>query len=411
MLLSLQYLRGLAALMIVYFHAVGPLERVSGKELSPLFSSYGVDLFFVISGMVMWLSTYRKGIGPYEFIINRFGRIAPLYWTMTICVSAIALFAPNLLRSTEFNLGHVLASLAFIPWPNPKYPGFSPVIIPGWSLNLEMFFYAIFAITLAFVPWLRVAGTVLALGLLGLLGFIARPSGIWSFYTDPIILEFALGVLVGVLYTSSVIVPVFVAIMMFMGGLALCSILHAYEAAVPPIISAGLPSMMVVAGLALFEKRRRVKENGLLRHLGDASYALYLSHPITLAAGAVLFGRLSIGNYLPWQGILAFYVLSSVCAGSALYVAVERPLTRLVRSTIKRRRLERVAQAAPALPVSRLNYAKAGKEASSHRSATARPGHWTTPFLHPAKLPAVYWPLSKRTRIRRGSSRNESPRP
>jgi exopolysaccharide production protein ExoZ len=341
MLLSLQYLRGLAALMIVYFHALGPLERVSGKQLSPLLSSYGVDLFFVISGMVMWLSTYRKGIGPYEFIINRFSRIAPLYWTMTICVSAIALVAPNLLRSTEFNLDHVLASLAFIPWPNPKYPGFTPVIIPGWSLNLEMFFYAIFAITLAFMPWLRFAGTVLTLGLLALIGFIARPSGIWGFYTNPIILEFALGVLVGVLYTSSVIVPVFVAIMMFMGGLALCSMLHAYEA-VPQIISAGLPSMMIVAGLALFEKRSRVKEIALLCHLGDTSYALYLSHPITLAAGAILLGRLSIGNYLPWQGILAFYVFSSVCAGSAVYFAVERPLTRLVRSMIKRKKMKRV---------------------------------------------------------------------
>lgn len=333
MLLSLQYLRGLAALMIVYVHTVGPLERLSGIALPVYFGDMGVDIFFVPSGFVMCSSTASRNIGAFNFLLNGFIRIAPLYWSITLATGVVALVSPTLLRSTEFDAEHFAASLDFIPWPNPKYPGYWPIVIPGWTLNYEMFFYVIFAATLLLSSALRVWVTVAALTALAGIGFMSRPNGIMGFYTHDIILEFGLGVIIGALYTSRWTIPATLAGAAFMCGVALCctSLLSG-----PRSITFGLPSVLIVAGLAFMERERGMRSIPLLRHLGDASYSLYLSHPITLAATAILLLRLHWVAQLSWLVVLGAFLLISIAVGSAVYFLVERPLTNFARSTMHR---------------------------------------------------------------------------
>ena len=82
-ILSIQYLRAAAALMVVFFHADGMAqEYFNFTGLS--FGAAGVDIFFVISGFIMWITTASERITPASFAVNRIIRIVPLYWAMTL---------------------------------------------------------------------------------------------------------------------------------------------------------------------------------------------------------------------------------------------------------------------------------------------------------------------------------------
>ena len=78
-ILSLQYLRGLAATVVILDHA--PTATMNWH-----FGIIGVDIFFAISGMVMVMSTLKpssRGVkGALAFLRRRFLRVVPLYWLL-----------------------------------------------------------------------------------------------------------------------------------------------------------------------------------------------------------------------------------------------------------------------------------------------------------------------------------------
>ena len=61
-----------------------------------LFGQAGVDIFFVISGFIMWVTTHDRRTTPLQFLTNRIVRIVPLYWLLTLAVAAACLIAPSL---------------------------------------------------------------------------------------------------------------------------------------------------------------------------------------------------------------------------------------------------------------------------------------------------------------------------
>lgn len=80
---SIHYLRGLAALMVVFYHLKATLNNVyAQKDLGDiLFNSgaFGVDLFFIISGFIIFYSTEKKESSmPLKYMLRRFFRIYPL---------------------------------------------------------------------------------------------------------------------------------------------------------------------------------------------------------------------------------------------------------------------------------------------------------------------------------------------
>ena len=269
-------------------------DRASRRDLLPLaiFGPSGVDIFFVISGFVMWVTTAGGRATFYSFMIHRITRIVPLYWVITVFISAIAAIAPTSLSSTKFDLAHLAASLLFIPWPNPGYHGYFPVVIPGWTLNYEMMFYVIFAASL-FLPrrWSlpAIAAILCGLVLAGLLlaGSERVEDGLAKFYTNPIILQFLAGVVIGAAYTANVPGNLIVAAEMFI-GISLIAALSLISH-LPGIITLGGPAMLIVCGLVFIERRFRVREIKALHVLGDASYSLYLTHIITLPVVAKLW--------------------------------------------------------------------------------------------------------------------------
>ena len=79
----------------------------------------GVDIFFVISGFIMWVTTHDRRTTPLQFLTNRIVRIVPLYWLLTLTVAAACLIAPSLFRGVVLAPEHVVKSLFFIPTSNP----------------------------------------------------------------------------------------------------------------------------------------------------------------------------------------------------------------------------------------------------------------------------------------------------
>lgn len=115
MIYSIQYLRGIAALLVVLHHATHKGFQYGNSSLDWLkIDSSGVDLFFIISGFIMCYTTHNKSIDFYTFIKNRIERIIPLYWFFSVLALIIFLIAPQYVNSSGGNTG-VLASFLLIP--------------------------------------------------------------------------------------------------------------------------------------------------------------------------------------------------------------------------------------------------------------------------------------------------------
>ncbi|APG86790.1 exopolysaccharide production protein ExoZ (plasmid) [Sinorhizobium americanum] len=82
---AIQYLRAGAALAVVIFHAA---ER-TGHHFAV--GAAGADVFFVISGFVMWVISERRPLAPAKFIADRIRRVVPIYWRLPAVVGLFLL--------------------------------------------------------------------------------------------------------------------------------------------------------------------------------------------------------------------------------------------------------------------------------------------------------------------------------
>lgn len=202
-IVSIQYLRGIAALLVVWHHATNQITGMS-EFLPSDFGVSGVDLFFVISGFIMVVTTAGSSITPTQFWSRRIARVVPIYWLLTLLMVCVALAAPGLFKTLRIEPLKLVQSLLFIPHFSASFPAFAwPVLVPGWTLNFEMFFYAVFGASLI-VP-LRWRLWVVSIFFLGLaaIGMLLGPfeSAVARTYTSPMLVEFVAGALIGARWT------------------------------------------------------------------------------------------------------------------------------------------------------------------------------------------------------------------
>jgi exopolysaccharide production protein ExoZ len=328
-LLSIQYLRALAAVLVVLAHAADhPLAQT--PSLLTQLGEFGVTLFFVISGFIMVTISGPDTFNPLKFLKRRIVRVVPLYWCFTALAAVLALTLPSLFKSTVFTLPHFLQSLMFIPHEAPGRGGFSPLLSLGWTLNYEMFFY----LTFAALAFLGATHRVLLLGIifagLALYGQLANPSNVvLSFYANLSLVAFSAGTGLGLLHLQGRTVRIWassragliiVALLLPMLGLAGTGEL-AYFALV-----AG-SSALVLSATAL---EARLPHWPLLERLGDASYSLYLSHIFVVGAMVVVGGKiLSTSDILGYAVVVATATGSAIAAGFLIHYALEKPLLQL----------------------------------------------------------------------------------
>lgn len=338
---SIQYLRFIAATMVVLVHISHTLSEHLKSATAAMFDpgATGVDIFFVISGFIMYAITRRGTRGPGEFFLLRFTRIAPPYWIITTVMLAAVLARPDLFYASSFDAAHTIASYLFIPWKHPD-ADIQPLLHVGWTLNLEFLFYSIVALTLfpvipaAMRLWLAI-GVMIALTIAG---YVFTPTNpILVVWTSSVMMEFAFGMIVAWAYFRGLRLPVWLSLGMILAGFALLlqvtEVGGVYDRS--RWLNAGLPSTLIVWGALELEKAGRVPGVGWLKFLGDISFALYLCHYFAIGFIRALWPRDMIGGI---SNDILFYVaaLALSFAGSALfYLLVEKPLINVAQSLVK----------------------------------------------------------------------------
>lgn len=141
---SVTGLRCPAALVVFLAHAYGLIPEGRVRDAAARVSVPGVvavSFFFMISGFVLtW--THRDGDRPRAFYQRRFARIAPVYWlTLVITLPVFIAVSPDGLGET---LLHALPSVIGIQTWFPDHKVFYGGNSPGWSISVEVFFYALF---------------------------------------------------------------------------------------------------------------------------------------------------------------------------------------------------------------------------------------------------------------------------
>jgi exopolysaccharide production protein ExoZ len=329
---SIQYLRGIAALMVVLVHMPIQLERMGYNGRWPLFFASGVDIFFIISGFIMWTTTFDGKLTSQKFLVRRFVRIVPLYWALTSITVLVMLISPSSMQSGRFELYSVITSYLFIPSEHPVTHLMEPALAVGWTLNYEMFFYIVFAMCLPLRANYRAATLcAILLFLVSLHSFFPNQQTVGFFYTSSIILEFAFGVVLGALFTTGFFIQGRMAIILILLGVTGIGASNIYGE-IPRVLLYGVPATMIVGGCVLYERAHAIIRIGLLHTLGDASYSLYLSHGIVLSAFGQLWRKLGATS-LPLNFQL-FTILSLFVAGAVtvvVYRLIERPLIKTFR--------------------------------------------------------------------------------
>ncbi len=331
-LMLIQYLRAIAALMVVLHHARNDQSWLFNPMLGTRFGAAGVDIFFVISGFIMFTAARHEA--PLDFVKRRIIRVAPLYWAATAAFLVFA-FLVTPAAITGLDVVDIVKSALFIPFENPAYPGFIyPALVPGWTLNYEMFFYAIFALAIAFGrPVFITAAIIMSTVLVGMM--LSPTTTLLKFYTDPILLEFLAGVIIGWIVgridpsRAWPLLPIGAALLVFLAS----PFFDDHQQAFIRLI----PAAMIVLGAVALERRRKFVTAPLLKLLGDASYSIYLSHPITLVFVDFAWKRMPLDGWLQFIGVVISALIASAVVGVVVHLVVERPTLRCLNAALRRK--------------------------------------------------------------------------
>ncbi|MEO9459477.1 MAG: acyltransferase [Lentilitoribacter sp.] len=280
---GLQFIRAFAAVLVLVGHAIAEAEHYFGISMGLDFIPWtrGVDIFFVVSGFIITLSITRYEGRPFAFLQRRVLRIVPLYYLFTTLMVLTLVVFPNGPKETIFDLGHILTSYGFFPYARPD-GRIAPLLSLGWTLNYEMFFYVLCVICMfTRHTTLALTGLIVSIALYGATNSLEASH--WVFWTNPIIIEFLFGIFLAKAYQAGWTQPSSrLATVLFLGALVMLVVLDATE--IPRFLAAGLPAVLIVAAATLLcplnFRRWEI--------LGDASFALYLSHRFTLRLTTIL---------------------------------------------------------------------------------------------------------------------------
>jgi peptidoglycan/LPS O-acetylase OafA/YrhL len=335
---NIQALRAIAALLVVVVHAYAVESTyLPGRPWTAPFhiiGTYGVDLFFVISGVVMLVSTadwFAERGAWRRFLARRATRIYPPYWIVTALVLIVFLASPAVTGAHRSAPPQIPASFLALPQPG------EPLLVVGWTLSYELVFYAVFAAALLFQRRFLPAVTaiwLLAVVLIGALGPHANPwvRVLGSWFNVEFVFGMAIGSLVlrrrfvapGPLLALAVALIVAVCVATAYSGREFLDIAWWRPWAV------GLPMALLVYAALGLEDRGRLAPRWL-RAQGDASYALYLWHVLVLGALGLALHRVHLHG-TPARIAIVFggYALA-IAVSFAAYRWIERPLLRLMR--------------------------------------------------------------------------------
>jgi exopolysaccharide production protein ExoZ len=299
MIWSLQILRFIAALMVVYAHAASVALAATGsvgiipRDLAVM-GTAGVDIFFVLSGVV--IAKTAPGMSSTQFAWRRIRRIAPIY--LVACAPVLLLVA---VKMGGFDWRHALSTILLWPATDVMTASLLP---SAWTLSFEMLFYFSATLVLYNSRWLYVLVGLYALT------FWMRPLGpIFQFLGNPLIIEFLFGVAVAYAPPQGKALD-------FLTG----------QENLQRVFVCGLPSALIVYGFMQIRARESV-----WTYLGDASYTLYLFHPFLLLLLPALWLMVPVQSDLT----VIIGVAASVLLAWRIHVLIEKPILRAIPANIR----------------------------------------------------------------------------
>ncbi|MCX7121956.1 MAG: acyltransferase, partial [Gammaproteobacteria bacterium] len=298
------------------------------------FGFSGVDIFFVLSGFIIYYSTVQKPqLTSSEFLLRRFIRIFPVYWIAIIVILSmygIGMFYPNLFGKHQViyeavkagGVKFIFISFILLPFTNPS------LLSVSWTLSFEMLFYFLF--WAAFFRSKKFFWTCLIFWVVA--SFI-HPVNFWEKNTgslmpmlNPIVSEFLFGCVAAIFafkygrcYSNTALVlgVIFFSISVFVNAGQ-----ESYRE-----FSYGIPAAFIVYGFFGLQFNIPL----MFRYLGDASYSIYIFHvPLlsVLAKNNFLFSKIGVTE----ASILIFTIV--VLVGCFVHTYIENPLLTLCRKKL-----------------------------------------------------------------------------
>jgi exopolysaccharide production protein ExoZ len=336
---NIQALRGVAVLSVVLFHLAIIEQKYGGaKTILPDmmgFGIFGVDLFFVISGFVIVTVTrgqFQDARKALKFLYHRVSRIYPAYWVYSLLVLGIFLYNPLWVNSSQGNRVHMISSFLLIP------SGTLPLVMVGWTLEHELYFYVTFFLIMMAAPERYMPFLLLCwgAGVASVNWAVESPGPFAALACHPLTLEFIGGCfLASICFRKGRGGMKNPALLILASAVLITAMLgyHAYEQltgqADPQgwwrILIFGVPALLVVYCFVGAERNGYVAPASLIM-IGDASYSIYLSHVLTMSAAGRIWGHFSNDALYDNAVMTPILIILVMAVGIFSYRFIEKPL-------------------------------------------------------------------------------------
>lgn len=331
-LYSLQAGRGIAAILVVFYHASSTIFHNPKFFPDTIFNNFfnfghsGVIFFFVLSGFII-LSAHLTDIGRPDRLRNytfkRFVRVYPVYWTIIFPISIVYFLRPEI-SNPELTSHSVIANSFLLFGSNSRAS-----LAVAWTLFHEILFYAAFAVLILHrsIGTIIMTGWFLSCGIAAVLGFDT------SYHLSYMNLFFLLGMACFVITSrTSIKNPMPIAILGIMAFFGV-GMIEVFGPAVAPQLLAigyGLSAAVGIVGVVTYEKGRNIRFPTWVTLVGDASYSIYLVHYPALSVITRIWIKIFGNDRFPAAINFVAIVGAAVIAGVIFHIVVEKPLISLI---------------------------------------------------------------------------------
>lgn len=332
--------RGVAACMVVVYHASRHLER-TGFGLPFAFGleragHAGVDFFFVLSGFII-LFAHRHQIGDTKslaaYIERRWTRIFPLYWLVLAAWLVVFIFGSSALEPT---IGMLAANALLIPTESP------PLVGVAWTLHHELMFYLVFSTLFL--------SRILGAALLGAwaIWISAVAFGILEPHAPPVLrtatsiynLQFLMGLVAAwVSRRCSAGFAVSAALIGTVGFFAtfFAEASRRLDGESPTArLAYGTACALFVVGMGRAETYEKLRIPTFATAIGKASYAIYLIHLLAIGIVYKCMMGIGVGTSVDPRLVLLLLVVSAIMIGMWVSRWIEQPLMAAVRKSARK---------------------------------------------------------------------------
>ncbi len=349
-LMSVQWLRGLAVMMVLVYH-VEDLARLvpSLSHFHSFWMDFGYsapDLFFVISGFIMCYVTFDMRFDPRKWLVSRFIRIYPVYFLFVGLAVFVWMINPAMTMGSGVQTWEtVIKSLLIFPQAG------LPLVFVGWTVEHEIIFYFLVFCVASLGGGLRaLLITIGGLSFIAAGRYLLKDShpGImfWDYhFLSLYMIEFFMGALAfrfrHALARLGVLVPIGLSLALFVTGGFVATPGAINEETLTRVLVFGSSFTFLLVAALNWEVRERArkgdayppKKRPFLVKVGDASYSLYLVHPFCLSTAGKVINMLGLAGLPAVAAVIAAGCMT-VIIGMSFYTLAEKPFLQSMKGVM-----------------------------------------------------------------------------